>query len=697
VPHRDFPRRRRRSIADQQPAMTSAAVRRGTAAPGVRIRLRSRRVLLALAVAVLLFVSDNSVVDAQESNPDASCQILVLDDGGTVSAQGVSATQADDVAASNVMELHPFRGETCLLVSPPPGGSGGSYRLSIRPDLCGRYSIYETSGGYDPSDGGVPDGVSGYAWNPPSEGLYYCVDSSVGVTRIDFDEFVSGSVIAVSAERVSDGSECVTGPMSRAGYVPVRIPFDPSYYEEHPDAVQWSSYRYYLRADYFGYTVASDVEEGTVTLADAAGQVEVYGDPGTDAYHSIEITWISGNDGTEKRFYAYIDRDGGNWRVFEARVYNVNGEWEFFDGIALQEMTGELDRCFRRESLVLTNPSGSTIRFENITLATFLLWDDHEALKECIGLDPDVSLIAEDASSTCTNYNVADDDEPFEDGDDDEVFDDDAPTQEEDEIGSEIGEVDSDPDVDDDRIPFDDCSANSNYAIVFPCRPVPPAVQWIGARYYLRADYFGYTVAGEDGVVTTMGGTDIEVSGDPGWDAYMSIEIIWRTRFTDKEKRLFAYFESDPDVMNSTTSVSALSLRRWNMFEARVYDDTGEWKSFENLQGIVSGSRGECFRRDNLSISHVDGSEIRFNNLTLAVFLPWDQDDPSSLESCVYDGPSNSSPDGTSSAATDPPDIPDAGASSSSSNSAKRYTPSTSARGISLLILLCSVVKYADY
>jgi hypothetical protein len=60
---------------------------------------------------------------------------------------------------------------------------------------------------------------------------------------------------------------------------------------------------------------------------------------------------------------------------------------------------------------------------------------------------------------------------------------------------------------------------------------------------------------------------DLVVDGEPGGPLYHSIEIYW-TGTDGFELHFHASFLADP--MEKT----------WNMFEARVYDTTEEWKIF---------------------------------------------------------------------------------------------------------------------
>ena len=422
-----------------------------------------------------------------------------------------------------------------------PGNVSAAYRLTIVPDLMGRYSIIHQAI-YDDDETGDDFNAEGawtgqgYAWTAPSAGLYYCV---AGGTDIAFDEFVEGSAINVVVELVASSSdeECISREMSYDGYAPVVV-----HNTEVVPAMGalWSSLRYFLRADFFGYTVAG---EETVTMAEGIN-VEIGGDPGGDDYMSIEITWFD-TEGREKRFNGYIDSDGTSWNMGEARVYDNAGDWVTF--APLTEMKGYRDACFRKKQLVLNNVGGNDIHqiwFENLTLATFLPWSDEAAMNACILQQP-------------TEW------EP-----------------EEAEMPSSTAEV-----------------------------------TWSTPHYFLDADYFGYTIGSQE-TVTLAGSRNIRIDGDPGGEDFMTIDISWLdlSEFGEvQEGRFFGYFES-----NGTT---------WNMFKAEVKNsnaDSQDWESFENLTDVVSGNRNSCFTRDSLVITNGNGSEIRFENLTLAVFLPWE-------------------------------------------------------------------------
>lgn len=66
----------------------------------------------------------------------------------------------------------------------------------------------------------------------------------------------------------------------------------------------------------------------------------------------------------------------------------------------------------------------------------------------------------------------------------------------------------------------------------------------------------------------------------------------------------------------------------------RVYDATEEWAYFYNPD--IGGALDTCFTASNLTISNEEGSEVRFDSVRLAAFLPWN--DESSFLDCIDDG-----------------------------------------------------------
>eukprot|EP00797_Seminavis_robusta_P006660 Sro1449_g273630.2 (332) ;mRNA; f:3469-4464 len=251
------------------------------------------------------------------------------------------------------------RNEFVLSSSPPTGTNcmqtpkDGYYRLTITPDLPGRYEMQEEDSGL------------GYAWSYPALGIHYCVDAGSTLTLVDF---VEGAIMLVTMARLPPGETCNPEII---GYDPEYTPVEPP--EVPPNGAGWSTPRYYLKADYFGYTVAG--EAGVVITMENADNVEIGGDHGGDEYHSIEVQWYL--DEQEKRFYGFIESNGTHWNMYEVRVYNSNGEWEYFEGLE-GVVAGKRGECFYQSALVLTNDRGSEVRFSNLVLAVFLPWDEQQ-------------------------------------------------------------------------------------------------------------------------------------------------------------------------------------------------------------------------------------------------------------------------------------------------------------------------------
>lgn len=395
---------------------------------------------------------------------------------------------------------------------------------------------------HDTDEKNGPDAV-GYAWTAPDIGLTYCVDAG---TDIAFTDFVEGSALSVTMELVPEDEECVSDTFMSSEDNPA----DTTSSDDN-GSIRWSDTRYFLKADYFGYTVAG---EETVTLRDPVN-LAISGDPGGDDYMTVEVTW-NDQSGRERRFYGYLESDGQAWTMFEARVYDNSGDWvTFASGPPLSaEARGNRDECFQQESLVLStfdeNDRLSQVRFDNLTLATFLPWSDQNAMEECMNRKYMLPTVV-NPDTTFT---------------------------------SPEGEV-----------------INSS-----------SAVTWSSPRYFLRADHFEYTIEGKM-TETIAGGRNIVIDGDPGGDDYMTIEVSWLNGTDGSQKRFFGYFEA-----NAT---------HWNMFEARVRNsDTDSWESFEGLENVFSGKHGDCLEQKELVIANSRGSEIRFENLFLAVFLSYGED-----------------------------------------------------------------------
>jgi hypothetical protein len=237
----------------------------------------------------------------------------------------------------------------CVVV---PSDGRDEYRLAIRNSVYGRYElsqqVTDTSG-------------IGFAWNPPADGIYYCVESG---SIISFTEFVDWSFVTIQTEDVI-GDECNSDYISFNGLKPV----DPDWLNAK---VAWTSHTYSLTADEFVYQV--DCEGSVVWNTITADKVDIGGDPGDSTYSTIEVTWDA-TDGKEKRFYAYMRANNTHWEMFEVRVYNENEDWEYFydPGIA-----GRLEECYVQDGLEVMNEDGTSFAFHGLRLATFLPWSENQ-------------------------------------------------------------------------------------------------------------------------------------------------------------------------------------------------------------------------------------------------------------------------------------------------------------------------------
>lgn len=262
------------------------------------------------------------------------------------------------------------RNANCFVAPPASSGDDATvYLVTIRVPLLGRYSIR----------GEIRNSTAeGYAFNAPTIGLRYCTPAH---EKILFEEYVSGASVSLTAEEHAAG-RCESSTFGFLGndsentWNPDdKVDVDTEVIS-NSSAVVWSTDRYFLKASAFGYVVQG---EAPVTIADTA-QVQVDGDPGSEDYMSIEITW-GDQDGLEKRFYAYFEVNLTSWRVFEARVYDQTQEWvEFYD----PDIKAPLETCFTAESLVIHNDRGSALWFENLVLATFAPWEDEGSFEECV-------------------------------------------------------------------------------------------------------------------------------------------------------------------------------------------------------------------------------------------------------------------------------------------------------------------------
>jgi len=100
---------------------------------------------------------------------------------------------------------------------------------------------------------------------------------------------------------------------------------------------------------------------------------------------------------------------------------------------------------------------------------------------------------------------------------------------------------------------------------------------------------------------------DLIVEGESGDFLYHSIEITWNG--TDGiENRFNAHFEAHPIA------------ETWEMLQARVYDKSEEWMTFNGDFGI-KGELGTCFKMDEITMTNDEGDKIVFENIRLATFV----------------------------------------------------------------------------
>ena len=129
-------------------------------------------------------------------------------------------------------------------------------------------------------------------------------------------------------------------------------------------------------------------------------------------------------------------------------------------------------------------------------------------------------------------------------------------------------------------------------------------VSWQTPNVTLTADDFWIEVEGEKFEARVAG---IEVSGDPGWNAYTSLELVWFER--GREMRLFIYFKSDG--------------MQWWSDEIRTYDGQvpAEWIYYfgDHFRTPVGQPfRGAFDVTNNGPEDHFQGA-VHFENLRLSV------------------------------------------------------------------------------
>jgi len=83
------------------------------------------------------------------------------------------------------------------------------------------------------------------------------------------------------------------------------------------------------------------------------------GDPGSEAYHSIEFTWWDA--GIQHRWYAYLHSDGESWWSDEMRVYDglEPGEWQYAYGDFFRTPVGS---AYEADCVAFSFPGG--MRFD---------------------------------------------------------------------------------------------------------------------------------------------------------------------------------------------------------------------------------------------------------------------------------------------------------------------------------------------
>jgi len=279
----------------------------------------------------------------------------------------------------------------------PPEELVGVVKLTIRSSSYGRHQLMTI-----PTDQSDPVVYSGFAWQDDADGIYYC--AALGDTIV-FEEFPVGDGIYVNveAEIVPQGEVCMSDFLSFGGYVPPA-----SEASVASTAVNWSSHRYSLRASAFEYKVAT--EPKPVTLLGATS-IDISGDPGSDDYCSIEISWFD-TAGVERRFYTYLSADQEEWRVDEIWVYGMNTmveegdemiddrsqypDWVYFYDVNIE---GNLEEEFKSDNFAIFSSDGDYVRFENFVLRTFLPWSSEIETQagDQVGASPSDTPLSVDA------------------------------------------------------------------------------------------------------------------------------------------------------------------------------------------------------------------------------------------------------------------------------------------------------------
>jgi hypothetical protein len=143
---------------------------------------------------------------------------------------------------------------------------------------------------------------------------------------------------------------------------------------------------------------------------------------------------------------------------------------------------------------------------------------------------------------------------------------------------------------------------------------------WSSHKYYLGATHFEYALNGEE-AVTMKNAAEVHIGGDPGSNERLTIEIRWLNEFGN-EKRFNGYIDANDGM--------------WTMSEARVYNAQGNLVQFNSTKEkvIMKGEKDACFKADSLVVPNDNGDVLKFEQITLAAFLPWA--DESTFLECVH-------------------------------------------------------------
>ncbi len=221
----------------------------------------------------------------------------------------------------------------------------------------------------------ISSGFTGYAWSKDAYGIYYC--AKVGDTIV-FKNFPREGrpIVSIYAElHIPKDSTCSSDVI---GYYYSDLPI-PTPTNGDTTGVFWSHHKYFLITKHFEYQVKG---EDVVSMKNAK-EIDIDGDPGDEEYSTIEVEWEDEN-GVERRFNGYMKGSVSTWQMFEVGVYNNEGDWVMVYPNSVESLSGAKGTCFKTDSLSLTNTEGDIVKFEGLSLATFMPWDDKEEFLKCI-------------------------------------------------------------------------------------------------------------------------------------------------------------------------------------------------------------------------------------------------------------------------------------------------------------------------